>query len=66
MSLDPAKPKSLIEAGWLLNLHPHTVRMLANHVQVTVGDKARFYSLNKASPIVVDEIDQMSWLIDAE
>ena len=45
VSLDACNPKSLVEAGWLGKVDKHGVEVLANHVQVTVGDKARFYNL---------------------
>ena len=56
---------SLIEAGWLCKVNAHTTEKLKNHLQISFKNTAGIYDLKLAEPALIEKMDHMDELWDA-
>ena len=66
LRIDACNPQSLIQAGWITLVDPTNFHQLENHIQLTVHHRAVILNLEAPKPVVLDQIDKMEMLYDAQ
>ena len=65
IKLNACEPISLFEAGWSTQVDAKTIKKLGNHLQLTIENTAGIYDLNPAKPVLLEKMDNMNELWDA-
>ena len=66
LRIDACNPQSLIQAGWITLVNFWNFCQLENHIQLTFHHRAVILNLETPKPVVLDQIDKMYMVYDAQ